>query len=324
MSRPQSLLLLLLGVLLVAALRMREHGQDSASGTDGTAASATPAAGSAQRLDEHDTSRIAATPPPAIAQHQSTSKRSSFTPVPPAANAAQVHHIRYWSLRAQSGDAYARCRYAREAQQCAVQIHNMAPWMRERFLAQRVTRGDFGEIADCRGVTEQDIAAQFDALLLAAEHGHVPSQLLFAAGGGFASLEGFRHPDRLLRYREHAGAMAWRAFEAGNSDAAVLLWRAYNGVDLEAVYIAGAIEPDPVRAHALDLLLGDLVPDHLAGTASEAGLTHVDAKRARDLVTQWRSRAFARPRPPNFGTRFETMFDWEKHSVDLCAENEAG
>lgn len=245
----------------------------------------------------------------------------SSRPGMPSADAPQVAHIRYWSTQARAGDGYSRCRYAREAQQCAALIHNTAPWMRERFIAEMVRQGDFGELPDCRGVTEADIDAHFDQMLLAAEQGHVPAQLAFAAGSGFASVEGVRFTDRLRRFGRRAEPLAWRAFEAGDSDAALLLWRAYNRVGADRLYLAGAVEPDPVLAHALDLLVHDLVPEIASGSAAEAGLDPAQARRAAKLHAHWRTAAFATARPPRYGIEIERMFDWEKRAVDLCADD---
>ena len=113
--------------------------------------------------------------------------------------------------------------------------------------------------------------------------------------------------------------MAWRAFDAGDTDAAVLLWRAYNDVDRDVLFLSAVIQRDPIKAHALDQLMLDLVPDHIAGSARDAGLSDEQAMQAQALLAEWRSGAFAQPKPLRFGSRIENMFDWEKRAVDLCA-----
>jgi len=257
---------------------------------------------------------------PTTPAHSGRAMLSGSMRAPPAANAPQLEHIRYWRAEASSGDPYARCRYAREAQHCAALIMNTADWMRERFVAKMVTRGDFGEIPDCRGVTPQDILPQFDQLLQSASGGHTPSQLLFAAGGGFALAEGVRFPERLHQFRDHAATLAWRAFDRGDPDAVVLLWRAYQGVDRDVLFLAGAIDPNPVTARALDLLMHELNSDHVVADAADSGLDKAGLRQAQDLLRDWREHAFAHPRTPRYGLRIETMFDWEKRAVDLCAD----
>lgn len=170
---------------------------------------------------------------------------------------------------------------------------------------------------DCNGVTDADVQGPFDALLGAAQRGHAPSALLFASGIGSSSF--IPVPDEIRRYRAHASRLAWQAFAAGDSDAAVLLWRVYNRVGVEAMPLAAAIDPDPVKAHALDLLIDDLVPDFIVGTAAEAGLSKEQAAQAEALHAEWRATAFAHGRPPRYGMEIERMFDPEKRAVDLCA-----
>lgn len=159
----------------------------------------------------------------------------------------------------------------------------------------------------------------FDAMLHAAQQGHVPSQLLFATGAGFSSVMTLDGRNEMLRFREHAPTMAWRAFAAGDSDAAVLLWRAYNRVGRDMLFLVGAIEPDPVKAHALDLLMKDLVPDFIVGSVQEAGLSEDQAQQAAMIHAEWRATAFANAKPPRYGMEFERMWDPEKSAVDLCA-----
>ena len=83
--------------------------------------------------------------------------------------------------------------------------------------------------------------------------------------------------------------------------------------------LAGAIDPDPIKAHALDLLMDDLVPDFVVGSAAEAGLSKEQAAQAEALHAEWRATAFAHGKPPRFGMEIERMFEPEKRTVDLCA-----
>jgi hypothetical protein len=302
-TAPQQLLLVMIAALLLAVAWWRPQ--------------RAPQPGSAAALAPGASVRASPGAGASASEHWNALPGAAGDARPPR---RQVEVIRDWRARAERGDDAAACRYAREALFCAALIHHTAPWRRARFAAQAVTRGAFGEIADCRGVEDADIAAQFDLLLAAAERGHVPSQALFAAGGGFASFEGVRFPERLLRFRERAGVLAWRAFDAGDSDAAVLLWRVYNRVGSDQLHLAGALAPDPVRAHALDLLLADLVPGVIAGSAEEAGLDPAAAAAAQALHARWRALSFADARAPRFGLEIERMFDWERREVDLCAE----
>ena len=109
------------------------------------------------------------------------------------------------------------------------------------------------------------------------------------------------------------------SLRCGDSDAALLLWRAYNRVDVEGLPLAGAIDPDPVKAHALDLLLDDLLPEFRVGTVKEAGLSAEQARQAQALHGQWRSSAFAQREPPRYGLLVENMSASELRALDLCA-----
>lgn len=169
-------------------------------------------------------------------------------------------------------------------------------------------------------MTDADVQGRFDFLLGAAQRGHGPSALMFASGIGWSSF--IPVADEIRRFRTHAPRLAWQAFATGDSDAAVLLWRAYNRVGVEAMPLTGAIDPDPVKAHALDLLVDDLVPDFVVGSAAEAGLSDEQAMQARALHAEWRGGAFAQAKPPRFGMQIEKMFEWEQRAVDLCAPDE--
>lgn len=240
----------------------------------------------------------------------------------PPPDAPWPQQIRYWESAAQRGDRVARCDYARHARHCVWEIQRMAADIRAQY--QRVNTLTFqrGDIADCRGISDSDIAPAFDHLLRAAAEGHHESQLLFAAGAMLSPMPDLGRIDQLKRYRDAAGSLAWRAFAAGDSDAAVLLWRTYNRVGVAFLPLAGAIDPDPVKAHALDLLVGDLVSGFVVGSAAEAGLSDEQAMQARALHAEWRSGAFAQAKPPRFGMQIEKMFEWEQRAIDLCAPDE--
>lgn len=136
-------------------------------------------------------------------------------------------------------------------------------------------------------------------------------------GGGMSAL--IPAPEEIRAFRTHAPRLAWQAFDAGDSDAAVLLWRAYNRVDGGIVALSSVIDPDPIKAHALDHLMGDLVPNFVVGTAAEAGLSNEQAAQAVALHAEWRATAFSGPMPPRYGMQIETMFELDKPAVDLCA-----
>lgn len=230
--------------------------------------------------------------------------------------AKPVEQIRFWRQQATTGDHYARCRFAVVAIGCAARRKNFAPWARNRTQELRSADGEL--IAqDCSSVTDADLQGRSEALLGAAQGGHAPSALLFAMGGGLSSF--IPSPDEIRVFRAHAPRLAWQAFAAGNSDAAVLLWRAYNRVNSDGLFLASAIEPDPIKAHALDLLMGDLVPEFLVGNAREAELSEEQAAQAAALHATWRSTAFAHGRPSRYGLEIEQMFEWERRAVDLCA-----
>lgn len=240
-------------------------------------------------------------------------------PPPDAPWPLQIH---YWKSAAQRGDPVARCEYARHARHCVWEIQRMAADIRAQYQRANTGNLDRGDVADCRGINDGDISAAFDHLLRAAAEGHHESQLFFAAGAMLSPMPDLSRIDQLRRYRESAGQFAWRAFAAGDSDAAVLLWRAYNRVGVSFLPLAGAIDPDPVKAHALDLLVADLVPKFVVGSAAEAGLNDEQAMQARALHAEWRSGAFAKAKPPRFGMQIETMFEWDQRAVDLCAPDE--
>jgi hypothetical protein len=227
-----------------------------------------------------------------------------------------VEQIRFWRQQAMTGDPYASCRFVSVSAGCAMRRAVYSPWARHRTRNLRTTDGELvGE--DCEGVSDADVQGRFDALLGAAQRGHVASALMFASGIGASSF--IPVPDEVRRFRTHAPQLAWQAFAAGDSDAVVLLWRVYNRVGIEAMPLAGAIEPDPVKAHALDLLMDDLVPDFVVGTAVDAGLSKEQAAQAEALHAEWRATAFAHGKPPRYGMEIERMFDPEKRAVDLCA-----
>ncbi len=174
-------------------------------------------------------------------------------------------------------------------------------------------------LTDCSGVTDSDVRGLADALQQSAERGFTPSQVLYATGIGLGGVPDIKNTDAIRRFRQRAPDLAWKAFSHGDPDAAALLWRVHNEVDVGYVALAGAIDPDPVKAHALDLLMGDLVPGFVVGTAAEAGLSKEQAAQAEALHAEWRATSFAHARPPRFGMEIERMFDPEKRAVDLCA-----
>jgi hypothetical protein len=237
----------------------------------------------------------------------------------PAADAPQVEQIRYWRAQAAQGDLYARCRYARVARHCALHRDLWQPWARAEGMASMLSSPLGEALWDCGGVEDADTAGVEEALWQSARAGHVPAQVLYAAGGGFASWFNEDRLPQLRRFRADAADLAWRAFAAGDSDAAVLLWRAYNQVDASRLLLAAAIEPDPVKAHALDLLLAELVPEFVAGSAEQAGLDAEQTRAAEVLLAEWQAGAFAHARPPRFGMEIERSLSGEKHVVDLCA-----
>lgn len=238
---------------------------------------------------------------------------------PPPANAPAVTQIRYWREAARGGDAFAQCQYAHHAVGCLWSISGHTRWARARRESEMASAIDAGEIIDCRGLELSELDPAFDALLRSAQQGMASAQFMFAAGFGLSPWGDVRHPERLVTYRTEAPQLAWRAFAAGDSDAAVLLWRAYNRVRTDFVYLAAAIDPDPVKAHALDLLMGDLVPGFVVGTAAEAGLSKAQAAQAEAMRAEWRATAFAHGRPPRYGMEIERLFDWDQRAMDLCA-----
>ena len=239
-----------------------------------------------------------------------------FANAPDPAVTKLVELIRFWRQQAASGDPYAMCRLALASTGCAMRRSSYAPWARNQIPELRTEEGErVGE--DCSGVAEADVEGRFEVLLDAAKRGHAPSALFFAMGGGMSTF--LPAPDEIREFRAHAPRLAWQAFAAGDSDAVVLLWRAYNRVRTDFVYLAAAIDPDPVKAHALDLLMGDLVPGFVVGTAAEAGLSKAQAAQAEAMRAEWRATAFAHGRPPRYGMEIERLFDWDQRAVDLCA-----
>ncbi len=240
----------------------------------------------------------------------------------PPPDAPWPQQIRHWKSAAQNGDSMARCEYARHALRCGWEIQIMAADIRAQYHRANAQNFDRGDTADCRGITANDIDPAFDHLFAAAAQGHRESQLLFAAGAMMQPVPNLRRIEQLRRYRDEAGQFAWRAFAAGDSDAAVLLWRAYNRVGSNSLFLAGAIDLDPVKAHALDLLVGDLVPGFVVGSAAEAGLSDEQAMQARAMHAEWRGGAFVKAKPPRFGMQIENIFEWEHRAIDLCASDE--
>ena len=266
---------------------------------------------------------VAATPLRARADQASRApSRAPSAELPRFANAPDpavtkpVELIRFWRQQAMTGDPEANCRFASLAAGCAMRRAAYSPWARHRIPNLRDHNGELmGE--DCDGITDGDVQGRFEALLGAAQRGHAPAAVLFASGIGSSSF--IPIPDEVRRFRSHAPQLAWRAFASGDSDAAVLLWRAYNRVGAETMPLAAAIDPDPVKAHALDLLMGDLVPGFVVGTAAEAGLSKAQAAQAEAMRAEWRATAFAQGKPPRYGLEIERLFDWDKRAVDLCA-----
>jgi TPR repeat protein len=237
---------------------------------------------------------------------------------PPPANAPAATQIRYWREAARSGHAYAQCQYARYARRCQTLLSGHTSWASARRESEMAAALDAGRGTVCRGIGFTELDPAFDVLHRSSQQGLVSAQVMFAAGWGLSPWGDVRHPERLIAYRAEAPQLAWRAFAAGDSDAAMLLWRAYNHVQTDFLYLAGAIDPDPVKAHALDLLMDDLVPDIVVGTAAEAGLSKAQAARAEALHAEWRSTAFAHGKPPRYGLEIERMLDDEHPEVDLC------
>ena len=240
-------------------------------------------------------------------------------PAEPPATAKPIEHIRYWRIAASSGEVYAQCRFALAAQNCAGVIQNYSPWARHRMETQWRAQDPENRLTDCSGVTDSDVRGLADALQQSAERGFTPSQVLYATGIGLGGVPDIKNTDAIRRFRQRAPDLAWKAFSHGDPDAAALLWRVHNEVDVGYVALAGAIDPDPVKAHALDLLMDDLVPDFIVGTAAEAGLSKEQAAQAEALHAEWRATSFAHARPPRFGMEIERMFDPEKRAVELCA-----
>ena len=238
-------------------------------------------------------------------------RATAGTPPPDPATAPVIDRIRYWRSRMFAGDRDAACRLVVATRGCSVRAGLYAPWARARLATTGIG-------TDCTGVSDTDTNGGFETLLASAQQGHIASALLFAHGAGFSSLP-VASPQELRGFKAHASRLAWQAFDAGDSDAAVLLWRAYNRVDVEALPLAGAIDPDPVKAHALDLLLDDLLPEFLVGTAKEAGLSAEQARQARELHAQWRSSAFAQRKPPRYGLLLENMSASDPRALDPCA-----
>lgn len=245
-------------------------------------------------------------------------RTTTILPPPDPATAPAIDQVRYWRQRMLAGDPDAACHVVQATRECAWQRSSYLPWARKRN--ERVMAGLADpHYADCREIVESDANGMFDTLLRSAQRGHQASALLFAMGGGFSTYWPFASPNELRRFKANAAPLAWKAFESGNTDAAVILWRSYNAVGVDSLPIAAAIDPDPVKAHALDLLMDDLVPDFIVGTAAEAGLSKEQAAQAEALHAEWRATSFAHARPPRFGMEIERMFDPEKRAVDLCA-----
>lgn len=256
----------------------------------------------------------------AISTPTRPSRSMSNTSPPDPVSAPVIEQVRYWRSRMLAGERSASCHLAVATAECAWRRNVYASWAPARGARTSSTAGK-PSAADCSGVRDADTSERFDVLLGAAERGHTESALLFSSGIGFSTYFVFAPTNEQRRFKANAPRLAWRAFDAGNSDAAVLLWRAYNRVDTDMLPLAGAIEPDPVKAHALDLLLGDLLPDFIVGSAAEAGLSDEQAMQARELHAQWRSAAFAHRQPPRYGMELERMFTRENRAVDLCASD---
>lgn len=198
-------------------------------------------------------------------------------------------------------------------------IQNYSPWARQRFETQWRAQAPEYRLPDCVGVTDSDIHGLAVALQQSAERGFTPSQLLYATGIGLGGIPDIKNTDAIRRFRQRAPDLVWQAFSHGDPDAAALLWRVHNQIDTGYLALAGAIDPDPIKAHALDLLMDDLVPDFVVGSAAEAGLSKEQAAQAEALHAEWRATAFAHGKPPRFGMEIERMFEPEKRTVDLCA-----
>jgi hypothetical protein len=255
----------------------------------------------------------------AAAAANGASTTAVIPPAPPT-DAPLVQQLPHWRSRAATRDPYAQCRFAVLAAQCVMMDVVYAPWARARYETSEIIAADANARADCRGVDRSLTAGYADHLHDAAQRGHVPSQVQFAAGRSFgAGIPDLTDVAALRRFRDSAAALAWRAFAAGDSDAAVLLWRAYNRVDADYLLLVGSIEPDPVKAHALDLLMDDLLPEFVVGSASDAGLDPTHDAAAQALVAAWRAGPFAQARVPRFGLRIEEQFGWEHRDVDVCA-----
>lgn len=291
--------------------------------TDPGEASALAAASGAKRVElPLAAAEVPAHVEPAGSAAASTTARPSrsmsHTSPPDPVTAPVIEQVRYWRQRMASGDPDAACVLVLVAQQCAIRRSFYAPWARAHVAG---TESGVAEHLgpDCRGIGDADVSGAFEILLGSAQRGHVASAVIFAEGLGFSSLP-LAPPMELRHFKANAPRLAWQAFDAGDSDAAVLLWRAYNRVDTDMLPLAGAIDPDPIKAHALDLLMADLLPEFLVGTAKEAGLSAAQASQARALHAQWRSTAFAQPKPPRYGLLDEHV-SADLSAVDLCASD---
>lgn len=313
-ARALAVAAILIVAMWLAANEIARRGSEAPDLVSDTAAG--------QSEEDHDAPAIpslnqkaVATPPRSYADGaRKETRRTTIAPNPDTAKA--IEQIRFWRQQAASGDPHAMCRFALASTGCAMRRSSYAPWARNQIPELRTEEGErVGE--DCSGVAEADVEGRFEVLLDAAKRGHAPSALFFAMGGGMSSF--IPAPDEIRAFRAHAPRLAWQAFAAGDSDAAVLLWRAYNRVRTDFVYLAAAIDPDPVKAHALDLLMGDLVPGFVVGTAAEAGLSKAQAALAEAMRAEWRATAFAHGRPPRYGMEIERLFDWDQRAVDLCA-----
>jgi len=138
------------------------------------------------------------------------------------------------------------------------------------------------ESAHCEGVPEagpQAIARQWR---VAAIGGHVPSMTHYAVGNAFRINETLQNLEALALYRREAEALASRAADMGDYNAAIALAAAYSPLNQGAnrTYLAQVVKPDGVRSLSLYLR----VQQALNQAGSVTGSAARDA--VQDHITQ--------------------------------------
>ena len=227
--------------------------------------------------------------------------------------------------RADAGEAKAACRLAAEWSYCrrlrnqldetdrmlvqrsAMRVNRASGVIDERQLSQiqagmkaRLAsieaRADelITKSAHCEGVPEagpQAIARQWRA---AAVGGHVPSMTHYAVGNAFRINETLQNLEALALYRREAEALASRAADMGDYNAAIALAAAYSPLNQGAnrTYLAQVVKPDGVRSLALYLRVQQALNQAGSVTGSPARdavqdhITHLSSMLSPDQRAQ--------------------------------------